>query len=98
MDLYRNISGILNVVLGSSSYGSVAMPGSADCTGCKAMIVKTRTDVAFTISTGSTGDTYFSVGASEAHAMKLAKNPDELIFWAKAASDAPTLEVILFNF
>lgn len=98
MELYRSISGILNVVLGSSSYGSVAMPGSAECAGCKAMTVKTRTAVAFTISTGSAGDTYFSVGASDALSMDLAKNPEELIFWAKADSDAPTLEVILFNY
>lgn len=95
MELYRSISGILNVVLGSSSYGSVAMPGS---TACKGMTVKTRTDVAFTISTGSAGDTYFSVGASDALSMDLAKNPGELIFWAKADSGTPTLEVILFNF
>lgn len=98
MDLYRSISGILNIVLGSSSYGSVAMPGSADCAGCKAMTVKTRTAVAFTLSTGSAGDTYFSVGASDVLRMKLAKNPEELIFWVKADSDAPTLEVILYNF
>lgn len=95
MELYRNISEIINTTLGSSSYGSVAMPGSASC---KAMSVKTRTAVAFTISAGSAGDTYFSVGASDVLSMDLAKNPEELIFWAKADSGAPVLEVLLFNY
>lgn len=98
MELYRNISGIINAALGSSSYGSVAMPGSAECGGCKAMSIKTRTAVAFTISTGSAGDTYFSMGSSDVLSIDLAKNPDELIFWAKADSGAPTLEIILFNY
>lgn len=98
MDVLRNISGVINTTLGSSSYGSVAMPSSADCAGCKAMTLKTRTAVAFTISAGSAGNTYFSVGASDVLSMDLAKFPEERIFWAKADSDSPVLEVMLFNY
>lgn len=94
-ELLRNISGIINTALGSATYSEIAMPGSASC---KAMSVKTKEATAFAISTGSAGDTIFSVGASDVLSMDLAKNPEELIFWAKADSGTPTLEIILFNF
>lgn len=95
METYRNLSGIINEILGSSSYGSIAMPSGVNC---KAMIVKTRTAVAFTLATGSAGETYASIGASDVLSMDLAKNSGELIFWAKAETGTPVLEVMLFNY
>ena len=98
MDVLRTISHVINQVLGSSSYTSINMPGSAECKGCKAITIKTRTATGFTIASGSAGTTYFSVGASDVLSIDIAKFPDEVIFFAKADDGAPVLEVLLFNF
>lgn len=95
METLRNLSGVINVVLGSGAYESVSMPSTLSC---KAITVKTREAASFTISAGSAGDTCFSIGSNDVLSMDLAKNPEELIFWAKADSGTPTLEILLFNF
>lgn len=91
---YRNLSGVINETLSSSAYGSVAMPAGVSC---KGIVVKTRTSAAFTIAAGSAGSEYATVGAGDVLSLDLIKYPGEILFWAKAESGTPVLEVMLFN-
>jgi hypothetical protein len=90
----RNLSGVVNATLGSASFGSVEMPAGKYC---KSMRLQCRTAIDVHIAYGSDGNEYYTLKSNDDFDVDMGKKSGDILFWAKAVSTAPVLEILLFN-
>lgn len=93
--VYRNLTGVINKILGSA-IESVVMPSGVSCKGMCLRIPPGSGNARIMAESGS-GDAYFTLATGEGIAFPLMKEPEERIFYTRADAAGTKLEVLLFD-
>lgn len=88
------INGVINQAIDNATWTAVNMPADKNC---KQFVVQERGGGAFKIAHESDGDPYFSVAASAALSMEIARDAGQRLFYAQMGAGAGTIEVLLVD-